>query len=84
MKIYVTFGQIHKHEIHGKIFDRDCVAVVYGDDFDNCYDIVRNAFGKKYAFTYDEPPDMKFYPRGFINLNPRMEAGVTNEKVTMD
>ena len=25
---YVTFGQTHVHSVNGKIFDKDCVAVI--------------------------------------------------------
>jgi len=31
MKTFVTFGQVHKHEIDDKLFDKDCVAIVDGD-----------------------------------------------------
>lgn len=28
MKIFITFGQDHRHEIDGVVFDKDCVAVI--------------------------------------------------------
>ena len=68
MKTYVTFGQDHRHEIDGKIFDRDCVGVINGTRED-----VFRIFGKKFCFEYNEKEfktySMKYYPRGLIELN---------------
>lgn len=67
MKTYVTFGQIHRHEINGKIFDKDCVAVVDGNR-----DEVFRLFGPKFCFEYPEEhwddSKMKYFPRGYIEV----------------
>ncbi len=28
MKRYFTFGQAHRHEVNGVVFDKDCVAEI--------------------------------------------------------
>lgn len=65
---YVTFGQIHKHEINGKVFDKDCVAIVNGNRED-----VLKIFGVKFCFDYTKEEfdlnSMHYYPRGIIKLN---------------
>ena len=67
MKTYVTFGQEHLHRIGGKIFDRDCVAVVEGDR-----ERVFELFGPKFCFEYQENTwdegKMKYFPRGYIEV----------------
>lgn len=67
MKSYVTFGQNHRHEIGGVVFDKDCVAVVEGDRA-----TVFEIFGPKFCFEYSEMgnslPDMKYFPRGMIEV----------------
>lgn len=67
MKTYVTFGQEHIHRINGKIFDKDCVAVVNGDR-----DKVFELFGAKFSFEYPEErwkeDKMKYFPRGYIEV----------------
>ena len=70
MKTYVTFGQNHVHHINGKVFDKDCVAIVQGDR-----EKVFELFGPKFCFEY--PQDMwnlkntnamKYFPRGYMNV----------------
>lgn len=62
---FVTFGQCHRHEINGVVFDKDCVAIVDGDR-----DAVFELFGSKFCFEYTperwNPKDIKYYPRGFL------------------
>ena len=64
--IYVTFGQAHRHEIDGVVFDKDCVAVINSDNREAAFDI----FGMKYCFTYTRKEDVEigYYPRGFIEV----------------
>ena len=69
MKTYVTFGFDHRHEIDGKIFDKDCVAVVNGDR-----NTVFELFGPKFCFEYpeqywDDSKTERFFPRGYVNVN---------------
>jgi len=72
-RTYVTFGQDHIHTVNGKIFDRNCVAVI------NCHNSVNGRalafefFGDKFCFEYPESKfdfdSMKYFPRGFIEVN---------------
>jgi len=67
MKTFVTFGQVHKHEIDDKIFDKDCVAIVDGDR-----ERVFELFGPHFCFEYPEEhwddSKMDFFPRGYIEV----------------
>ena len=67
MKIYVTFGQDHRHVINGTVFDHDCVAVVNGDRSK-----VFKLFGAKWCFEYAEGNfdmrEMHYFPRGLIEV----------------
>ena len=71
MQIYVTFGQVHRHKVNGIIFDRNCVAVVEGKDYKAARAVAVEAFGIEFCTTYDKMPDMSFYPRGCIELDPK-------------
>ncbi len=33
MKLFITFGQDHAHEINGVTFDRNCVGVITCDNY---------------------------------------------------
>lgn len=65
IKTYVTFGQVHRHEINGQVFDKDCVAVVDGDREE-----VFRLFGPWFCFEYPEDQFdhrvMIHFPRGLI------------------
>jgi hypothetical protein len=67
MKTFVTFGYDHWHEINGKVFDKDCVAIVNGDR-----DKVFEIFGDQFCFEYEEQywidDDMRYFPRGYIEV----------------
>lgn len=67
-KFYVTFGQIHKHDVNGKHFDKDCVAVIRADDYENARTIAFQLFKGVFFTVYESPPPMKYFPRGFIEL----------------
>ena len=69
MKRYVTFGQDHIHYIGGQVFDKDCVAEMYGDRED-----VFRLFTDKFCFEYPEKQfdksrkNMKHFPKGIIRV----------------
>lgn len=68
-KIYITFGQIHVHSINGETFDNNCVAVIKCKDREKGRELAFEYFGDKWAFdSFDKVPDMKFYPRGLIDI----------------
>jgi hypothetical protein len=67
MKTFVTFGQVHVHCVNGKIFNKDCVAVVNGDRAK-----VFEIFGSQFCFEYPEDlwdeTLMRYFPRGYIEV----------------
>lgn len=73
MKTYVTFGQVHIHSVNGKTFDKDCVAVIESESAARGRKLAFQYFDRKFCFEYPEDhfdmDDMKYYPRGFINVN---------------
>ena len=69
---YVTFGRSHRHEINGKVFDENCVALVHGGRAK-----VFEIFGNKFSFdrTKEEMHDdgltfklLYYFPRGIIDV----------------
>ena len=71
----VTFGQTHVHSINGKTFDKDCVAKIKCEDYDDGRAKAWYHFGSKFCFTYygDELAKcddefMQFFPRGIISV----------------
>ena len=76
MKVYITFGQVHAHNVNGKTFDKDCVAVIHCDDYNHGRRLAFEHFGDQWCFAYDQagiegecPGFMKYFPRGLIHLN---------------
>ena len=68
MTRYVTFGQDHRHEIGGVVFDSNCVAKVDGDRAK-----VFEIFGPKFCMEYTEEVFTKSvahwpYLRGIIEV----------------
>ena len=75
---YVTFGQVHRHEINGKVFDKDCVARIKCDGPVDGREKAFAAFGPAFCFEYHEgefdPRSMKYFPRGFVDLEEPKET----------
>jgi hypothetical protein len=74
MKTYVTFGQDHRHEINGKVFDKDCVAVIEGADAVTNRLKAFELFGPKFCFEYPEDQwhgKMEYFPRGYIPVEEK-------------
>jgi len=73
MKTYVTFGQDHVHHISGKVFDKDCVAVIEGPTDMVNRAIAMDIFNKQFFTSYSEDQfpmnSMRYFPRGFIEVN---------------
>lgn len=64
-KAWFTFGQTHAHSVNGITFDKDCVVEIEAEEpRDKMFD----TFGVKWAMQYDQPPDMRHFPRGIIKL----------------
>lgn len=72
MKTYVTFGQIHYHEINGKVLDKNCVAVLNCNSAEHGRALAQELFNNKFCFEYPDyyfdHDSMKFYPRGFVEV----------------
>jgi len=69
MKFYVTFGQSHAHSIAGKTFDKDCVAEIEAENYENARGRAFELFDREFCFIYSRIEDVKvaeFYPRGII------------------
>ena len=62
---WFTFGQGHRHEIDGRVFDKDTVLEITAADPEQ---VMWDTFGGKWAFMYDKPPDMQFFPKGIVKL----------------
>jgi len=62
---WFTFGQVHVHSISGRTFDKDCVVEITDKD---PREFMFAMFGRKWAFEYDQPPDMRHFRRGIIQL----------------
>ena len=67
-KYYVTFGQVHVHSVAGKTFDKDCVAIIRGEDKEKAREKAFEIFGDKFCFLYSKAPDMTYFPRGFLRI----------------
>ena len=75
-KTYITFGQDHYHEIGGKVFDRNCVAVIESGSPEEGRELAFKVFGRKFCFEYPEKYfDLKimndYYHRGLIPLDTK-------------
>ena len=72
MKLYITFGFEHRHEIGGQVFDKDCVALIERPTYAEARDRAFALFGPKFCFDHlHNPPDMSYFPRGIIDTAKR-------------
>lgn len=73
MKTYVTFGSDHMHKINGHTIDNNCVAVIKSESAERGRELAFDMFGPKFSMEYPEDhfkmESMRFYPRGFIEVN---------------
>jgi hypothetical protein len=67
---YVTFGQVHRHEVGKQVFDKDSVASFPASSYEDARKIAFELFGPKFCFLYSEEPDMQYFPRGVIEICP--------------
>lgn len=71
-KHYVTFGQIHTHELKGHLIDKDCVVYYEAADSEEGRALAFGLFGDQFFTDYHEDEfdmeDLKYFPRGIINL----------------
>ena len=52
MKVYFTFGQDHRHEISGMVFDKDCVVEIEKTTVQEAREKMFKLFGDKWSFMY--------------------------------
>ena len=73
MKFYISFKEEDKHMINGVIYDKDCLALIYGSS-GHIIRIVEGYFGDRYNTIYDrwgiEDVDQSRYSRGVLEVNP--------------
>jgi hypothetical protein len=65
---YITFGQIHTHSINGKTLDKDCVAEIQAENYNEAHQKAMEIFNGIFCFCKEDIPDMSFYPRGIIKI----------------
>lgn len=68
-KFWFTFGQQHVHSVDGVTFDKDLVVEIEAEDYNAAREKMAETFGLKWAFQYDEMPDMDYFPRGIYTLS---------------
>lgn len=62
---YFTFGQCHTHRINNQTLDCDTVVKITAEEpRDKMFEL----FGPKWSMEYDTEPNMKFFPKGIIEL----------------
>ena len=77
MTTYVTFGTSHEHIVEDIVFNANTVARIEGDSPDEERGEAFRVFGRKFCTTYNELPNMEYFPGGIIDV-PK-EAGDYNE-----
>jgi hypothetical protein len=71
-KHYVTFGQVHAHRVNGITLDCDSVALYEAETAQEGRDKAFEYFGDKFFTDYHntefDTEDLKYFPRGIINI----------------
>jgi hypothetical protein len=62
---WFTFGQSHYHNIRGVVLNRDTVLEITAPDPRQA---MFDTFGNKWSMRYDQPPDMRHFPKGIVKL----------------
>lgn len=65
---YISFGQTHTHSINGNTIDKDCLVGLLAENKDRARDKAFDIFKGVFHNVYEELPDMKYFPRGVINI----------------
>jgi hypothetical protein len=61
MKVYFTFGQIHRHVIAGVTYDKNTVVEIDAPTISMARQVMFSKFGSKWGMQYDKLPDKQFY-----------------------
>lgn len=62
---YFTFGFAHAHAIAGFTYDKDIVVKITAE---NPREVMVKYFGLKWAFEYEDCPELYYFPRGVKEL----------------
>ena len=65
---YFSFGQGHIHKVNETIFDKDCIVSIDAECEEDARHEMFDTFGSAWCFSYSEPPEIKYFPRGIIKL----------------
>lgn len=69
MKIYISFGQIHKHIINGIIYNKDCLAEIECETHLKGREIAFKLFGDNFFTSYEDITKIiNYFPRGVIKV----------------
>lgn len=71
MKIYISFGQSHRHEINGEVFDKDCLAEIECDSHSQGRETAFENFGAEFFTSYESMElggILRHFHRGVIKL----------------
>lgn len=69
----VTFGQVHKHIVNRKKFDRDCVCVIKANNITHAHNRALKIFGVEFhrcmsEDKFDMAGDIRYFKRGKVAL----------------
>ncbi len=64
-KSYFTFGQNHTHSVNGMTWDKDIIVEIEAEDPRK---VMFDTFGHFWGHEYDNPPDLRHFPRGVKRL----------------
>jgi hypothetical protein len=69
---YISFGQVHRHVINGHVLDKDCLALIRAENWNEMRKKA-NRYFKGYFFTDYEADsfpweDMMYFSRGVIDF----------------
>jgi hypothetical protein len=70
MKIYITFGQCHRHTVNGIYFDHNTVASIECGTHSEGRDIAFSIFGEKFCTSYENEifESLNYYPNGIVEV----------------
>lgn len=68
---YITFWQEHTHRINWNTLDKDCVWMIYAEDYWKAREIAFELTWWKFCFMYEdlEKVWMEYYHRWLIPIN---------------
>lgn len=70
-KFYFSFGQSHRHEVNGQVFDKDCLVQIDSETYMTARRKMFEVFGDKWHRQYNESSleeILGYYPRGVMSL----------------